>query len=441
MIRIDTADRAVPVKLDFGTTFGDRDAIRDVLSMRLTPDGAANAAETAQRNAGTSASANPSATPSLENKPQISVDWAALSAEERKWREILFRKKDVFSLYRRIVESGIIEDETFWKGMKCKYKPNGQRRGTTSNDVEEFGAIGSDKGVPSAAFDQAGDCGQEDASATWAGEVPNAGERHRIFMEHPAVLLAYRAKVLDAKPGAKMTEAAFWVVYRKSTMGQRHLKGSKRGAAVATEADAMFAEFHAREKRVCMAEEQHRASLVDKSLNLRRFDGHRQEHVLQGHVVGGEAPRGFKRQDGTTNAAGESRGLDLMRKLNRHGAMVVEGVSDGVKDAWHENAEERTHPLPDLENMPAREYSQLMVESETAFFAAQGRGLQTDFSANGTPRDEHDAQSRATEAKLKIRAAFMSKRLTGWEPNLGRLAHGHTMAGETLEEVLTAMRP
>jgi hypothetical protein len=441
MIRIDSADRAVPVKLDFGTTFGDRDAIRDVLSKRLTPDGAASAADSAQRDAGASASPKPTTTPVLENKPQISVDWAALSVEERKWREILFRKKDVFSLYRRIVESGIIEDETFWKGMKCKYKPNGQRRGTTANDVEEFGAIGSDQGIPSAAFDQAGDCGQEDASSTWAGEVPNAGERHRIFMDHPAVMLAYRAKVLDAKPGAKMTEAAFWVVYRKSTMGQSHLKGSKRGAAVATEADAMFAEFHAREKRVRVAEEQHRASLVDKSLNLSRFDDHRQEHVLQGHVVGGEAPRGFKRQDGTTNAAGESRGLDLMRKLNRHGAMVVEGVSDGVKEAWHENAEERTHPLPDLEDPPAREYSQLMVESETAFFTAQGRGLQPDLSANGPRADELDVQSCATDAKLRFHAAVMSKRLTGWEPNLRRLAHGHNMAGEILEEVMTAMRP
>jgi TFIIH p62 subunit, N-terminal domain len=459
MIRIQSNDRATPIMLDFGTGFGDRDAIRDVLNRRLTPAGAANA----------TVGSDPIPEPALVAPAQPSIDWSALPIEERKKRELLLRKKEIRALHMRLVVSGIVDDDKFWRGMKCKYKDNGQRRGASVADEgdDEDGAvsIGTDHGVPSAAFDSsveraaAGDHG----AVKWAGDMPSVAERHRVFMEHPAVSLAFRAKVLDARPGALMSEAAFWAVYKQSSMAQKHIKGTKRAAAVATEADAMFAEFHASVQQALEAEEKQRAAAVDGSLNLSRFDDHRTRHVTDGHAAGGEAPRGTKRRaaGGKVNAAEESRGLALMRQLNRHGAMVVE--SDGIvglgsstgRDggsiagnkavdpaasincdalgAWREDEDERVHPLRHLEQSEQPIYASLALGDERAFIAARTTSGISDKEFSG---------ARAESESLRAAALEFGRGLQGWQPNLGRLGQdGCGIAGIQLAGILAKMKP
>jgi hypothetical protein len=432
MIRLLCTDRATPVMLDFGTAFEDRDAIRDVLNRRLTPAGAADAANASR------AQATPT-TPAATRAETPGVDWMKLTVEERKWRQSLMQKKEVISLHRSLVASSIVDDEKFWKGMRCKYKPNGQRKGATAAELELTDDGGSRQGVPSAAFIPVDADATKDIPINWVGDTPSAGERHRIFMDHPAVSLAYRAKVLDAPAGARMSDTSFWGVYKQSSMAQKHVKGTKRAAAVATEADAMFAEYHAQEDLSVKAAEQKRATAVDLSLNMDRFDDHRQVHVMDAYGSG-DAPETAKRRQGQRNAAAESRGLELMRKLNMHGTMVLDGVTISPTRAWREDDDTRAHPLRDLEGRAAPVFTKLALENEEAFLAAHSSGGRTTNSDPGvSTASANDGEQEKEICSLQNAARLLHESLVGWVPSSQHLENKKN--NKLLDGLLRSMKP
>lgn len=435
MIKLSCADRAKDVMLDFGTAFGDRDAIRDVLNRRLTPSGAASAAAGVQHQG--VASSGPS--------NDFVLNWNSLPAEDCEWRQLLIRKKEVFDLHRSLVASRIVDDAKFWKGMRVKYKPNGQRRGATAAELELADDVGCWKGVPSAAFTPVDAEATKDMAVKWIGNAPSPGERHRIFMEHPAVALAYRGKVLDSNAGARMTDAAFWGVYKQSSMAQKHVKGTKRAAVVATEADAWFAEYHARELAAADAAEQRRATSIHSSINMDRFDDHRQIHVEDMHKAG-EASRTVKHRRGKTNAAAETRGLELMRKLNMHGTMVLDGVSFEAGKAWREDKESESIPsLIHLEGAKTPVYAKLALENEQAFLAAQsgkgriGKASLSDVSNGNADEDPRVAYASAPD--LHLRAQFLQESLASWVPRLSSHLEGSDYNPARLTLLLQEMKP
>lgn len=438
MIKLDCRDREQSIKLDFGSAFEDRDQVRDVLSKRLTPEGAANAAAQAAASSGVASGGAAGAAPNDAKKgdverQEVVIDWKSLSPKDREWRERLLGKNEVLQLHVRLVLSGIVKDETFWKGMKCKYRQDGQRRGTTAAEVE-LDNVGTARGVPSSAFGRPIECDEESGELKWGREgfppTPSPSERHRIFMEHPPVALAYRAKVLDAARGARMSDLAFWNVYKQSSMAQKHVKGTKRAAAIATEADAMFAEFHASQADVLEREERARSATVDVSLNLSRFDDHRQAHVLEGHATGGDAPHALKkRKKRQISAAEESHGLDLMRKLNAHGSMVMGGVDSAQHGSWREDANEKSHPLPDLEDRPAVGYAKLQIESEDAFYGVIG--------GSGTRSDAQGAGLQ--DGRMQGIAAAVSEEFVSRGIAIGRLSVPVEGSGAVLQEVFARL--
>lgn len=425
--------------LDFGPAFGDRDAIRDVLNRRLTPSGAASAA-------GSGPPSRTAAASSTATKEIIS-DWSALPAKDREWRQLLMRKKEVFDLHRSLVASRIVPDEKFWKGMNVKYKPNGQRRGATAADLELADGVGICKGVPSASFIPVDAEATKDMEVKWIGDTPSPGERHRIFMEHPSVALAYRAKVLDSRAGARMSDVDFWTVYKQSSMAQKHVKGTKRAAVVATQADALFATFHAREDDAAEATERKRVAAMASSINMDRFDDHRQVHVEDAHNAG-DAPTA-KRAHGQSNVAGQRRGLELMRKLNMHGTMVLDGVSFQASNAWRE--EKGTDSIPalrHLESVASPAYTKLALENEQAFLAAQSGKAQVgkrSGSADGGQRAEDatspDAMVDGVAGGLDVRAQFLQNALTAWEPSLSSHLEGEAGNAAKLKVLLQGMKP
>lgn len=438
MIKLSCTDRAKDVMLDFGPAFGDRDAIRDVLNRRLTPSGAASAAASAPNRAVPAPS--PSAT-------EFVIDWNGLPTRDREWRQLLMRKKEVFDLHRSLVASRIVEDEKFWKGMNVKYKPNGQRRGATAADLELADGIGSCKGVPSASFIPVDAEATKDMEVKWIGDVPNPGERHRIFMEHPAVSLAYRAKVLDSRAGARMSDTDFWTVYKQSSMAQKHVKGTKRAAVVATQADALFATYHAREDDAAEAAERRRVASMASSINMDRFDDHRQIHVEDAHRAG-DAPMA-KRVRGNSNVASQRRGLELMRKLNTHGTMVLDGVSFEAGNSWREEKDAESIPaLSHLKGAVEPTYTKLALENEQAFLAAQSGkaqvGKSSEAAAEGSLAEEVDTPSAGKEDlanSFEKRAQFLQQALAGLPLTLSSHLEGRTDNCAKLNVLLQWMKP
>lgn len=439
MIKLSCTDRAKDVMLDFGPAFGDRDAIRDVLNRRLTPSGAASVAGSASQSRGTAASSTAA--------QEVISDWSSLPAKEREWRQLLMRKKEVFDLHRSLVASRIVADEKFWKGMNVKYNQNGQRRGATAADLELAEDVGISKGVPSASFIPVDAEATKDMEVKWIGDTPSPGERHRIFMEHPSVALAYRAKVLDSRAGARMSDVDFWTVYKQSSMAHKHVKGTKRAAVVATQADVLFAAYHAREEDAAETAEKSRVASMASSINMDRFDDHRQVHVEDAHNAG-EAPTA-KRTREQSNVAGQRRGLELMRKLNLHGTMVLDGVSLQARNPWREERGTDSIPaLRHLENTATPAYTKLALENEQAFLAAQAGKAQVGKRAKIAEEAQlaegavsSDAMNEDAMSGFEGRAQFLQKALAAWEPSLSSHLEGRVGNAGKLDVLLQGMKP
>lgn len=434
MIRLVCTDRDAPIKLDFGREFGDRDAIRDVLN-RLQSSGP-NAVR-APTTAGV-ASASGSATNGAGAVPAPGPPPKPMTPKEREWREKLLAHKDVRRLHGRLVRMtgvSVISDDMFWEGMRYKFKPNGERRPNTgtaadeSDDGDVDGGVGARTGVPSDAYSTAADAGLD--TTKWANTIPNPAERHQVFMRYPAV-----ARALNAKVPKDMSEEKFWSFFLQSSMATRRGKDarmSKIAAASANEAETVFTEFQARETAQLETDLQARAAGLSTDIDLDRFDDHRTPHVLEGHAMGGEAPRPLKRHRG--HALAESSNLTLMRQINRHGQLIVDestlgsGKNSTAPVSWQPEDEDRGRPLEDLMAHTDPEYAKLGIARSSSLRQPGARG---DSLASAGTTDGSTAASIAHTA---------ASHLDHWSPDLVHLTMGIESAPAVLRKLLASMRP
>ncbi|GAB0491062.1 hypothetical protein MMPV_002309 [Pyropia vietnamensis] len=231
--------------------------------------------------------------------------------------------------------------------------------------------------------------------------VLNPAKIHQIFVEQPDVHRAYLATV----PPGKLTEQAFWNKYFASRVfsrgaaaaaaaavgaGARARAAAAGATPAATEADELFAQYEAGEAGVLAAEAARRVEDVAVDLNLERADppgsaaaaaarsairaAGLPPPVLPPSLVGGDAGRGgssaARRGVGGATAAGAGTkggggSLPLMRRVNRHGALVNDSLTTAA--AWAENADDRERPLTDLAPMPPPALTPLNIHNHSAF--------------------------------------------------------------------------
>lgn len=398
-MRLTCNDRASKVTFDFGRNFTERDAVRDVLN-KLQSQGAA---------ATTRPSGSPSSTPSTAAQtPKPSV---AISAEERTRRQILLGKKEVRRLHATLVRSGAVSDETFWNAMKFRYKANGERRvgrfgggatggGEGEEEEDEGVRRESVRGVPSDAYEE----GRIDTSR-WENGIPNAAQRHLVFMQEGAVEHAYERWV------GEMGESKFWEYFIRSSMAKRKNGMSKVETARTAEADAVFVPFQAREEEMEREEMERRVRMLDREIDMDRFDDHRTAHVTDGRGGAGEGVGwGRKRK-----VMGMTENLRLMKRVNRHGSLIVRG------EGWKEKGE-KGRPLEDL------------VEEEDIEFASLGVG---EIGEGGVERSGNDGGEREDGGVV----VGMGRWMEGWEANVKRFVGGVEGSGEVLNELVRRMKP
>lgn len=406
MIRLTCNDRDAKITLDFGKQFTDRDAIRDVLN-RLQSAGT-NAAPTNN----TAPNASQQTVPAQKPAPPPPPPPKQISPEEQAWRQKLIARKEVRRLHSKLVRGGGVPDDMFWTGMKYRYKPSGEPRKAeqAEDDIEE-----TQRGVPSDAFTSGANCAMD--STTWEGAVPTPTQRHLVFMEHPAV-----ARALTAKVPAEMSEETFWEHFLSSSMATRKRRGyagrlSKTDAVRTAEADAVFAAFQAYERETSEREELARAKGLAMAIDMDRFDDHRTAHVMEGHVVGGDAPREMKKRKlGGLPASGS---LGLMRQLNRHGSLIVDDTME-KKGPWLPDDEDKGRPLVDLLGEQKREFAKLDVSVSVTQGAADGKR-----SVGGVIGNVDEFVNAAA----------------GWRPNVERFGSTITGSSVTLNNLLASMRP
>lgn len=406
MIRLWCSDRDTPVKLDFVREFADRDAVKAVLN-RLQTGGAP---------AGPAAAAGVSATGSPAAKVAPSKP---VSAETFRWRKKLLSYADVRELHAKLVQqTAAVSDDDFWDAMRFKFLKTGERRPTANAPPAADASVGGRQGVPSDAFAEAG-APDADAS-TWEEGIPNPGQRHKVFMEFPAVARAHGALV----PG-KRTDKEFWKVFLETSIASKLTKGmrGRRSAASAGEADAVFAEFLTHERREAERETAARAARLSRAIDLDRFDDHRSPHVLEGHGGTGDAPRPMKSAAGRDLPASSS--LRIMRQVNKHGRLILDGDvprRDGRVQAWKRGAADRGAPLDDL------------IQAKVPRFAPLGAGAIRKAAPGEGP----------SAPVVYLPAAQMQELADGlqhWEADREKLMYPVGTAGGTLVELLGQMRP
>ena len=439
MIRLVCSDREGAIKLDFGQKFKERDAIRDVLN-RLQ--------------SGNTAPLSVGGNPTLSTKPEAQQSAAnvappvkLISAEERKWRDRLLVRKEVLKLHRKLVRAGAVSDDTFWSGMRYKYKPNGELRPAASRtgeeECEETGGVansstakrtGERRGIPSDAFTTSGPDGALDISS-WPNTIPTPAERHRAFMAFPAVRSAYTALI----PGS-MSEEKFWEYFRDSSMASKYMKNksSRRSMATATAADTVFAEFQAMESNQLEEERRSRAANLDKQIDLDKFDDHRSIHVLEGHGDTGDAPRPLKRQ--RAGALAGSSNLDIMRQVNRHGQLIVDNTAMNASgrrkelqtQSWQPEEEDKGRPLEDLITDEEPRFAKLAVTTDMARPRAISKSAESGAKA---------PKGQAENEVLGEQAMNFASNLTAWKLNTSRLLRTIPSASTTTAELMAGMRP
>eukprot|EP00171_Calliarthron_tuberculosum_P001754 IDg1754t1 len=291
-IQLVCSDRDGPIRLDFGKNFADRDAVRDVLNRLHAQDPPSSSrAATGGGAAGGRGAAPPQ--PRGDRRPVLEGHQVPLQAERRAARG------------RR-------------GGGRARDRGRHRRaQGRAHARVQQPGG-GEDV------------CGLEPKN--WAGGVPSPAQRHRIFMLLPVAARAHAALVPK-----KLAGAAFWSTLAKSTMARKLSKELrlKRNAGTATEADAVFAEFHAGERAAAARDSNAQEAALCRELAMHRFDDHRSAHVLEGHGATGDAPRSATRA-GAGRAGGNlpaSSHLRIMREVNRHGRLIVDSSSKRMRTA------------------------------------------------------------------------------------------------------------
>lgn len=425
MIRLTCSDRDNKITLDFGKDFTDRDAIRDVLN-RLQARGTSALAASSQ--AGTNGSSNGGSN-GERGSPQINNTRAAppaapVSAEERARRSKLMQRKEVLKLHAKLVRGGVVTDEQFWHAMNYRYNAKGDKRarGTAADldEDDEEAERQTKQGVPSDAFTSGTNCAND--TSTWKTTVPTSAQRHLVFMEQPAV-----SRALAVKVPKEMTEEKFWEIFLQSSLaGRRRGSGpggrlSKSETVATAEADAMFAPFQAAESEVEKRETAARVKGLARTLDLGRFDDHRTAHVLEGHVVGGDAPRSMKRQRG--GGMPVSTELKLLQMVNRHGTLIVdEGAKDGPN--WTEEEERKGRPLEDLEVDEEASFAKLGV---TGLSQAVGGAVK---SVAAMEDDTAETVARAVGREMEM-----------WNIDVRRMQYSVPGSANVLASLLATMRP
>lgn len=397
-MRLTCNDRASKVTFDFGRNFTERDAVRDVLN-KLQSQGSA-----ATKAPGSTVSGTASA------EAQAVKPIVAISAEERARRQILLGKKEVRRLHASLVRSGAVSDETFWNAMKFRYKANGERRvgrfasggtGGAEDEEEDEGTIReSVRGVPSDAYEE----GRIDTSQ-WENGMPNAAQRHSVFMQEGAVGRAYKRWV------GEMGEAKFWQYFIRSSLAKRRNGMSKVETVQTAEADGLFAPFQAKEEEMEREEMERRVKMLDRGIDMDRFDDHRTAHVMDGRGGAGEGIGwGRKRK-----VMGMTENLRLLKRVNRHGSLIVEG------EGWREEGE-KGRPLEDLAGEEQTEYAELGVG---------------EIGQRGVERGDGEGAGVEDGGMVVGIGSWME----GWEADVRRFIRGVEGSGAMLRELVWRMKP
>ncbi|CAH0477228.1 unnamed protein product [Peronospora belbahrii] len=233
-----------------------------------------------------------------------------------------------------MVNDGLISEEDFWASRRhliAREASKRQKTGKTSAILTDLAA-------------------NNDTAGNVVKYNLNAEVIHQIFIQYPAVYMAYQGQVPD-----KMTETEFWGAFFKSKYFHRDRKAGH---------EDMFTKYEEKEKEDAKGVSVDPRGIVDPLVDLTTTEEDAAVHHTKRLMTKKENPFSI-----------------TIAKFNRHGAYVLDPQKAGrgrnaqqtlpqqqkPKDAYHDSLEEATL-LDDLYDQDPSPYNPLTLENESRYF-------------------------------------------------------------------------
>lgn len=251
--------------------------------------------------------------------------------------------------HMEMVNEGLISEEDFWASRRHLIAAEASKRQKTG----KTSAILTDL------------TGDSDTGGNVVKYNLNAEVIHQIFIQYPAVHLAYQAQVPD-----KMTETEFWGAFFKSKYFHRDRKAGH---------EDMFTKYEEQEKQIASSTAIDPRGIVDPLVDLTSTE----EDAAVHHA-----------SDTVSKQTKEDQSVITIAKFNRHGAYVLDPVHAGKlqkstpdapkkpKPGFHDSLAEATL-LDDLAGKKPAPYNPLTLENESRYFQHSEKGA----------HEEHDASA------------------------------------------------
>lgn len=355
MIRLRMTTNSATLVLEFISTkslehaFEVRDAAKELIAKWILASGKQ------KQHASSSAARTP-----LCNATEIKQRAALLAANPTLKRQ-----------HMEMVNEGLISEEDFWAS----------RRHLIANEASKRQKTGKTSAILT---DLSGD---NDAGGNVVKYNLNAEVIHQIFIQYPAVHLAYQSQVPD-----KMTETEFWSAFFKSKYFHRDRKAGH---------EDMFTKYEEKEKEMNKGTTVDPRAVVDPLVDLTSTE--EDFSTLQRNMK----KQPLAKDDGSTIT---------IAKFNRHGAYVLDPSHAGKlqsnpeaslvmksRPTFRDNLREATL-LDDLQGKQPPPYNPLTLEDESRYFQQQtlaSGGLQT-----GSLADAASQFQRVCRETLPLTKAF-----------------------------------
>lgn len=280
-----------------------------------------------------------------------------------------------------MVNEGLISEEDFWSSRRHLIASEASKRQKTGKTSAILTDLTGDSGT--------------------GGNVVkynlNAEVIHQIFIQYPAVHLAYQAQVPD-----RMTETEFWSAFFKSKYFHRDRKAGH---------EDMFTKYEEQEKEITSTAAIDPRGAVDPLVDLTATEEDAAVH---------HATESARKQRATK----EDQSVITIAKFNRHGAYVLDPVHAGKlqkpapdavkksKPSFRDSAENATL-LDDLAGKKPAPHNPLTLENESRYFQHAEKGVVQEEEASVPALTRAMGAFRATcQSGISLEKAFPSAKTT-----------------------------
>ncbi|EME28199.1 transcription initiation factor TFIIH subunit H1 isoform 2 [Galdieria sulphuraria] len=291
--------------------FVSRDEIKDFISRQL---------------AKLKASKEKSGTTEQPQKESESTKSGVSSEEAKRRLEVLRKRPELQKLHMSLVGGGLISDTHFWNGVWYRLHQSEQELLN-----KEQASVKQTRGISSEILSEINPVEEKGKTVKYRLTQDII---HKIFLEDPAVHLAFQSYV-----PAKMSEQAFWTQYFQS----RYICQGKK-----SEKDDIFTPFEAQvQKGKVVKDKKEILKDVENEINLFLDDkAYQSGYGINEHSI--------------TKQIQEDPSLPLLQRLNRHSSLVVEASNTSNAHAYKEDLYQtlaEQHSLQKQEQLLSLPYS------------------------------------------------------------------------------------